>query len=53
LGSPADRVGDPQATYKVGEHVRAIAIGIVGATAPTQTEKLDIYAQRRLVLLMC
>jgi hypothetical protein len=31
------------ATYKVGEHVRAIAIGIVGATVPTQTEKLDIY----------
>ena len=31
------------ATYKVGEHARAIAIGIVGATVPTQTEKLDIY----------
>jgi hypothetical protein len=31
------------ATYFVGEHVRAIAIGIVGATALTQTEKLDIY----------
>lgn len=31
------------ATYMVGEHVRAIAIGIVGATVPTQTEKLDIY----------
>ena len=30
-------------TYMVGEHVRAIAIGIVGATVPTQTENLDIY----------
>ena len=30
-------------TYMVGEHVRAIAIGIVGATVPTQTENLDFY----------
>ncbi|HVR61000.1 MAG TPA: hypothetical protein VMU50_03830 [Polyangia bacterium] len=31
------------ATYKVAEHVRAIDIGIVGATMATQSELLDIY----------